>query len=78
MWTPDFVREALMGAVRHALTTFAGMLVANGIIMGNQTNDFIGSGLFLAGVAWSWWQKHNQITKAASLARPAPLNGAPR
>lgn len=65
MWTSDFVKEAVMGFVRHSLTTLAGMLISQGLITNNQTNDLIGSGLFIAGILWSWWQKHNQLTAVA-------------
>jgi hypothetical protein len=65
MWTSDFVKQAAMAVARHALTGLAGVLVSDGLITSNQTNDLIGSGLFIAGIAWSWWQKHNQQTALA-------------
>lgn len=60
MFTSDFFKNIVMSTVRHGLTTAAGFLVSQGLITGSQTNDLIGSGLFVAGIAWSWWQKHNQ------------------
>lgn len=60
MFTSEFFKQIVMSTARHALTMVAGMLVSDGIITGSQTNDLIGSGLFVVGIAWSYWQKHNQ------------------
>lgn len=56
----DLIKPILASTVRHALTTAAGALVADGLIQSSQTDDFVGAGLFLAGVAWAWWQKYGQ------------------
>lgn len=58
IWTSDFVKQAVIGFARHGLTTAAGILVADGYLMGSQANDFIGAGLFFVGLGWSVWQKY--------------------
>lgn len=58
--SPDIITQILGGVARHALTTFAGGLVAEGVIKDSDTTMFVGAGMALAGVAWSWWQKVGQ------------------
>jgi hypothetical protein len=53
---------------RHALTSIAGVLVAHGYLQSSATEGFIGAGMLIAGVAWSWWQKSGQAALAAELA----------
>lgn len=66
-------------ALRHALTTAAGSLVAHGYIMGSEQEQFIGGGMLIAGLIWSWYQKRGQAMVADELARmkakaaPVPL-----
>jgi hypothetical protein len=50
----------LAALARHFLTTAGGFLVAHGYLQSSQTADFIGGGMVLLGVAWSWWQKTGQ------------------
>lgn len=63
----DLMKPFVTAFVRHALTTAAGALVADGLIMSNQTNNFVGAGLFLVGIAWSWWQKYGQAITVSLL-----------
>lgn len=69
MFTSDFFKQIVMSTARHGLTTVAGMLVSEGIITGSQTNDFLGAGLFVVGIGWSWWQKHNQEKKIVAASQ---------
>ena len=46
--------------VRHGLTTAGGWLVGQGVIDKSDTAAFVGGGMVVAGVVWSWWQKHGQ------------------
>jgi hypothetical protein len=64
----DLLKPLLASAVRHMLTTFGGMLVAQGVMHSSEVNGFVGSGMVLAGVAWSWWQKVGQAALAGELA----------
>lgn len=57
------------GILRHLLTTGAGALVADGLIQSSQTQEFVGAGMFVIGVAWSWWQKRGQAEVSALLKK---------
>ena len=45
------------GLVRHLLTTFGGILVANGVTDENTINAIAGGLAALAGLVWSLWEK---------------------
>ena len=34
--------------------------MTDGVLQSAQVNDFIGAGMVIAGVAWSWYQKKGQ------------------
>ncbi len=65
---PPLARELLTALFRHLATTLSGVLVADGLVTRDQTQQIgaylIGAGLFAATVAWSWVQKQ-QARKAA-------------
>jgi len=65
----DALKPILAGIVRHGLTTLGGALVAGGYMQSSDTSSFIGGGMVIAGVAWSWWQKEGQAEVAAMLKR---------
>ena len=53
-------------AARHGLTVIGGALAHDGILPDGVTPEsFVGAGMVLAGVVWSWWQKQGH---AAALA----------
>lgn len=56
----DQMKAILAGFVRHALTTAGGALVTGGVLQSSQVTDFVGAGMILAGVAWSWYEKKGQ------------------
>ena len=56
----DQLKSVLAGVVRHGLTTAGGYLVASGGIQSSQVSDFVGAGMVLVGIAWSWYQKKGQ------------------
>jgi hypothetical protein len=62
------------GILRHVLTSAAGVLVTSGYLQSSQTEQFIGAGIFLAGIAWSWWQKSGQAEVAAALKKVTARN----
>lgn len=80
------------GIVRHLLTGAAGVLVSAGYLQSSQTEQFIGAGMLVVGIAWSWWQKKGQAealdllrraksgnastSTPASAAKPAAVPGA--
>lgn len=77
MWNPidsakeammnEFVRETLGLAVRHGLTTLAGVLLSYGYIMDSQAAQIAAAAPALAGILWSLYQKYQTlaVTKAA-------------
>jgi hypothetical protein len=65
----DLLKPLLASAVRHVLTTFGGMLVAQGVMHSSDVNGFVGAGMVIAGVAWAWWQKVGQAAVTDELAR---------
>lgn len=54
---------------RHLLTSAAGVLAAHGYINSNGKEQFIGAGMVLLGVAWSWYQKTGRVLVDAEIAR---------
>lgn len=56
-------------AARHFLTTSGGWLAAHGYLGSTTTEQFVGAGMIVAGIGWSWWQKQGQAAVAADLAR---------
>jgi hypothetical protein len=53
---------------RHSLTTAGGWLAANGFLPdGTTIESFVGAGMMLVGVAWSWWQKADHARVVAEL-----------
>lgn len=56
----DQMKAILAGVARHALTTVGGALVTDGVLQSTQVNDFVGAGMVIAGIAWSWYQKQGQ------------------
>lgn len=62
--------KMILGLVaRHALTTFAGVLVSKGYLDASGTEGFVGAGLLFLGVGWSWWQKSGKVLVDAALAK---------
>ena len=69
----DTMKTILAGMVRHGLTTLGGALVAGGYMDASSTSAFVGGGMVIAGVAWSWWQKEGQAKALAILAKMHPV-----
>lgn len=65
----DEIKLILAGLVRHGLTTAGGALVAGGYMQSSDTSAFVGSGMLLAGIVWSWWQKVGQAQTTALLKK---------
>lgn len=59
---PSFLQMIVGAAVRHAMSAFAGILVANGAVQSDQAAQFVSIGtgivIWLAGYGWSAVQKH--------------------
>jgi len=62
-------KTVLALVLRHGLTTLGGMLVSSGYINSSEASGLVGSGMVLAGVGWSWWQKKGQAALREELAR---------
>src|ERR1700743_598089 len=69
----DALKPILARLVRHALTSLGGMLVASGYMQSSDTAAFIGGGMVIAGMAWSWWQKEGQAKVLAIVAKMHPV-----
>lgn len=78
--------QTILGLIaRHALTTIAGFLAAHGYLGSSTTEQFVGAGMLILGVGWSWWQKSGQAAVAARLdklkshvnAIPNPSSASP-
>lgn len=65
----DLFKSIFAGLARHALTTLGGILVADGVMSTSQDSQFIGAGMVLTGIAWSWYQKVGSAEIAALLKK---------
>lgn len=65
----EALKPILAGIVRHGLTSLGGALVAGGYMQSSDTAAFVGGGMVMAGVIWSWWQKEGQAEVAALLKK---------
>jgi hypothetical protein len=68
MGKPD---SAVMGGVRHGLTTVGGILVSSGYLDDSGASQLIGSTMILAGVVWSIAAKYI-VTHWLQVATLAP------
>lgn len=59
--------------VRHLLTTAGGALVAHGYLQSSDAASFVGGGMVIAGVLWSWWHKEGEKKFIAALAKMKPV-----
>lgn len=59
----------LAGIARHALTTAGGALVTDGVIQSSDVSGFVGAGMVLLGIGWSWWNKRGQALMADQIKR---------
>lgn len=51
------MKEALMGVVRHAFTTFGGALIASGMVSASDLEVIGGAVATIVGVLWSIYEK---------------------
>jgi hypothetical protein len=65
----QLIKSLLASAVRHGLTTLAGVLATHGYLSSSASEQFVSAGLLFAGVVWSWWQKDGQAKVLAALAK---------
>lgn len=65
----ETLKPILAGIARHALTTAGGMLVTDGVMQNSDVNGFVGAGMVILGVAWSWWNKRGQALMADQIKR---------
>lgn len=65
----DLAKPYAAAIVRHAATTVAGYLVANGFIDKSGGTELAGAIVALAAVAWSFWQKYGHQALLAELKR---------
>ena len=65
----ELLTPLLAGIARHALTTAGGALVTSGVINSGEVQGFVGAGMVLLGIAWSWWNKKGQAMMADQVKR---------
>ena len=65
----EALKPILSLAARHLLTTAGGALVTSGVIQSGEVQGFVGAGMVIAGVLWSWWQKRGQAIVAEQLKK---------
>lgn len=53
-------KDAILGIVRHALTTFGGVLVTKGTVTDGQLETAAGAIVVLVGIVWSVFDKKNR------------------
>lgn len=69
----EVLKPILAGMVRHGLTALGGILVTDGVIQQGEMTGFVGAGMVIAGVAWSWYQKVGQARLLALMAKMKPV-----
>lgn len=69
----EVLKPILAGVVRHGLTALGGVLVTDGVIQSSDVAGFVGAGMVLAGIAWSWYQKVGQAHLLALMAKMNPV-----
>lgn len=81
--TDNLLQQVAAGFVRHALTTAGGALVAHGLLQAScaqtaigciDVGQFVGAGMVLVGMAWSYYHKTGEAQIKATLAKMAGDN----
>lgn len=67
MW--DILKPFLAATVRHGLTAAALYFVKVGVMPTSGEDQFVASGMLIAGLGWSWWQKIGHANAAALLQK---------
>jgi hypothetical protein len=65
----EILKPFLASMARHGLTA-AGAYLG---FTGTEEAQFVGAGMVLAGLGWSWWQKEGQRKVVAILAKMKPV-----
>ena len=65
----DTTKTILAGVIRHGLTLVGGSLVSAGYMQSSDTATFVGGGMAIVGIAWSWWQKRGEAKALGILAK---------
>lgn len=66
----DLLKGISMGVVRHLVTAGGAYLIAHGLMDGTDSNNLLGSAMFLAGLAWSVWDKYQAQQKVIAAGGP--------
>ena len=56
-------REAILGVLRHILTSAGGGLVTGGVFTSDELTTAVGLVIGIIGFAWSYWSKKHPQTK---------------
>lgn len=63
--TKGYMKETILGLVRHVLTTIGGGLVTKGTLDEEMLSQVVGAIIALIGVGWSVWQKRQARKQGA-------------
>lgn len=64
--TDKVMQAAVIGLIRHALTTFGGGLVTNGTLADSDFQAAVGALMTLVGIVWSVIEKRNAAKTPAA------------
>jgi hypothetical protein len=65
----EALNSILAAIARHGLTALGGVLVTDGVMQQGDVTGFVGAGMVLLGIGWSWWQKRGQAQVADGLKK---------
>lgn len=54
------MRAALLGVLRHALTTLGGSFVTSGLLSADELQQLVGAVLTMVGIGWSVIEKRQR------------------
>lgn len=68
--------QTILGLLaRHGLTVAGGMLAHDGIIGASGQEQFVGAGMALLGIGWSWYEKRGRALLLAEIDRLRRASG---
>jgi hypothetical protein len=64
---PDFLKQVILGLIRHVLTVGAGALVTDGYLSSSDAQTAVGAVMALAVIGWSAWNKYGHSRQIVGL-----------
>lgn len=69
-WVENLFVQQMLGVIRHVLTTFAGAMVAHGLMTNDQQTTIVAGALAFLTVVWSLVQKQ-RVAEAVAVIKAA-------